>query len=400
MDPDEAEKIELTVLMPCLNEAATLPICLGKAKQALIDLGINGEIIVADNGSTDGSQELARSMGAKVVNVPEPGYGSALLGGIEAAQGEFVIMGDADDSYDWSAISHFIEQLRKGNELVMGCRLPEGGGKIVPGAMPWLHRWIGNPILSCIGRLFFHSPITDFHCGLRGFARTAIKSLDLQSKGMEFASEMVIKATLSNLKIVEIPITLYPDGRSRKPHLRTWRDGWRHLRFMLMYSPTWLFLYPGLLFMCFGILGFALLLPGPLVLGSIRFDVNTLLVTSTCCIIGYQCVVFWTFARVFAMTEGFLPDDPLLKALFQHVKLETGLLIGLFFLLIGLTLLFSGFVYWGRHGFGMLSYPIGLRIVIPAVTMLTLGVQTIFSSFFLSLLGLNRNTRFRNNEYL
>jgi glycosyltransferase involved in cell wall biosynthesis len=394
MGLDEDKKVELTLLMPCLNEAATIPICLKKAKQALIDLGINGEIIVADNGSTDGSQELARSMGATVVNVPEPGYGSALLGGIEAARGDYVIMGDADDSYDWSAIRHFLEQLRKGNELVMGCRLPEGGGKIVPGAMPWLHRWIGNPILSRIGRLFFDSPITDFHCGLRGFSRTAIKRLDLRSKGMEFASEMVIKATISNLKIVEIPITLYPDGRSRKPHLRTWRDGWRHLRFMLIYSPTWLFLYPGLLFMCLGILGFALLLPGPLVLGSIRFDVNTLLVTSTCCIIGYQCVVFWTFARVFAMTEGFLPIDPLLKALFQHVKLETGLLIGLFLVLIGLALIFSGFIYWGRHEFGMLSYPVGLRIIIPAVTMLSLGVQTVFSSFFLSLLGLNRKHKF------
>jgi glycosyltransferase involved in cell wall biosynthesis len=394
MDQEEIEKVELTLLMPCLNEATTLPMCLRKAKQALIDLGINGEVIVADNGSTDCSQEIAGTLGATVVNIPERGYGSALLGGIEAAKGEYIIMGDADESYDWSAIGPFVEQLREGNELVMGCRLPQGGGRILPGAMPWLHRWIGNPILSSVGRLFFQAPVTDFHCGLRGFSKAAIIRLDLQSKGMEFASEMVIKATLSNLKISEIPITLYPDGRLRKPHLRTWSDGWRHLRFMLIFSPSWLFLYPGLLLMFMGILGFAFLLPGPFMVGRIRFDVNTILVASISCIIGFQCIVFWTYARVFAMTEGFLPEDPLLKSLFPHIKLETGLAVGGILILTGITFLLSGVVYWAQHGFGMLPYPIGLRIVIPAVTLLALGVQTVFSSFFLSLLGLHRKHKY------
>jgi glycosyltransferase involved in cell wall biosynthesis len=390
MNRESQEAIELTVLMPCLNEATTLPACLQKAKETLLKLGINGEIIVADNGSTDGSQEIARSLGVIVVNVPERGYGSALLGGIEAARGKYIIMGDADESYDWAAIGPFIERLRTGHDLVMGCRLPQGGGRIVPGAMSWLHRRIGNPILSWIGRLFFHAPITDFHCGLRAFSKSAINQLRLQSKGMEFASEMVIKATLANLKIAEVPITLYPDGRMRKPHLRTWRDGWRHLRFMLIFSPSWMFLYPGLFLILLGIVGFALLLPGPLIMGSIGFDVNTLVVASACCIIGFQCLVFWAFARVFAMTEGFLPIDPFLQTLFKRVRLETGLAIGLFFIIIGLALLSAGVLYWARHGFGMLPYEISLRMVIPAVTMLTLGVQAIFSSFFLSLLGLNR----------
>ncbi len=383
-------ELELTLLMPCLDEAETLEVCIGKALSAIARLGLAAEVLVADNGSSDGSTEIARRCGARVVDVEERGYGAALIGGIEAARGRYVIMGDADDSYDWSKIDPLLEGLRQGHDLVMGCRLPWGGGTIVPGAMPWLHRWLGNPVLSFLGRLLFKSPITDFHCGMRGFSRDAMVRLDLQSTGMEFASEMVLAASLARLSISEVPITLHPDGRTRPPHLRTFRDGWRHLRFMLLYSPRWLFLIPGLIILACGVFGMALLLPAPMVIGRVAFDVNTMLVCSLACLVGEQCIIFGVSARILATRRGLLPPDQLLGVIFQRVRLEVGLIIGLILLVLGGTLLLGGVAYWASYDFAELSYPVGLRIVIPAVTLLALGVQTVFAAFFLSMLGLEK----------
>lgn len=382
-----APTLELTILMPCLNEAETLAVCIQKAQRSVQALGIAGEVLIADNGSTDGSQEIAARLGARVVPVSEKGYGSALLNGIAAARGKYVIMGDSDDSYDFASLGGFVEKLRQGYELVMGNRF-QGG--IAPGAMPPLHKYLGNPVLTGIGRLLFRSPCGDFHCGLRGFDREAILRLDLQTTGMEFASEMVVKATLHKLRIAEVPTTLSPDGRSRPPHLRSWRDGWRHLRFLLLYSPRWLFLYPGLILMAAGLLVGLWLLPGPRPLGPVTLDVHTLLYAALAVILGYQAITFAVFTKIFAVTEGLLPEDPRLNRIFRYITLEVGLICGGALTLLGLAGSLAAFRVWGGKSFGPLDVSQTLRLTIPAVTALTLGCQTILSSFFLSVLGLRR----------
>jgi glycosyltransferase involved in cell wall biosynthesis len=380
----------LTVLMPCLNEAETVAACVRKARAALDGMGIRGEVLVADNGSTDGSAEIALREGARVVRVAEKGYGSALRGGIEGARGRWIVMGDADDSYDFSNLAPFVERLQGGSELVMGCRLPAGGGRVLPGAMPWKHRWIGNPVLSFLGRLFFRTQVRDFHCGLRAFSREAIRRVDLRTTGMEFASEMVIKATLAGLRISEVPVTLHPDGRSRAPHLRSWRDGWRHLRFMLLFSPRWLFLFPGAFLALFGLLVGGRLTAGPIVFGTLGFDTNTLLASSMATIVGLQICFFGLFTRIFAIQAGFLPDAGVFLKLERLFSLERGVVAGLFLLCAGVVLFGRALFVWAGAGFGHLSYPDSLRMVIPAVTMITVGVQIVFSSFFLSVLSLAR----------
>ncbi|MDQ2855488.1 MAG: glycosyltransferase [Acidobacteriota bacterium] len=381
------KEIEVSVVMPCLNEAETLATCIEKAQKSLRELNVSGEIVIADNGSTDGSQEIARSLGAHVVNVSAKGYGNALMGGIAAAEGKYVIMGDADDSYEFSSLGPFIEQLRAGYELVMGNRFRGG---IKAGAMPPLHRYLGNPVLTFVGRLFFHSPVGDFHCGLRGFSKAAITRLDLRTTGMEFASEMVVKATLQKMRIAEVPTTLSPDGRSRPPHLRSWRDGWRHLRFLLLYSPRWLFLYPGGLLMAAGLLVGLWLLPSPRVVGGIGFDVHTLLYAAMAVLIGFQALVFAMFTKVFAISEGLLPEDPRLDRAMNTVTLEVGLMVGLLLVVLGLAGSIYAVVSWDQRSFGPLDPSRTLRVVIPAVTSLMLGCQILLSSFFLSILGLRR----------
>ena len=372
--------------MPCLNEAETLASCIQKAHQAIEKEHLAAEIIVADNGSTDGSQLIAKELGARVVEVPGRGYGSALLGGIAAAQGELVIMGDADDSYDFTAIGPLVNKLREGYELVMGNRFT---GRIEVGAMVWSHRWVGNPTLTRLSELFFHTPVGDMHCGLRGFRKQAIDSLRLRATGMEFASEMVIKASLRGLKIAELPVTLRPDGRSRPPHLRTWRDGWRHLRFMLLFSPRWLFLYPGIALFAISLLLGGLLETGPKKIGLLQFDIHTLLFMGFGCLIGFQLVVFAVFTKVFAMNQGFHPPNPTYRTLFRYIKLETGLAIGAAMLLIGIGGVIVAVHSWQTAGFGVLDPQLTMREIIPAAVLLTLGVQTIFASFFLSILGID-----------
>ena len=382
----DSDAVEVSIVMPCLDEAESLGVCIEKARDALQALRISGEVIVADNGSSDGSQAIARGLGARVIDVPAKGYGSALLGGITAACGRFVIMGDADDSYDFSAIGPFVEKLRDGNDLVMGNRF---AGGIEPGAMVWSHRWVGNPALTFISRIFFHTPVGDMHCGLRGVRKDAFDQLRLRATGMEFASEMVIKASLRRMKIAEVPVTLSPDGRSRPPHLRTWRDGWRHLRFMLLFSPRWLFLYPGLaLFVAGGATG-AVLETGPKHIGAVNFDIHTLLLAAFACLIGYQLIVFAVFTKVFAMEQGFHPPNPGYRALFRYVQLETGLAVGALLFLLGVAGTVVSVLSWGAVGFGNLDPRLTMREVIPAAVLLTLGVQTIFASFFLSILGMD-----------
>lgn len=384
---DDRSELELSIVMPCLNEAETLGSCIAKAQNSLKALGIAGEIIVADNGSTDGSQTLAAQAGARVISVPNKGYGSAIRGGISAARGKYVIVGDADDSYDFSNLGPFVMKLRDGHDLVMGNRFKGG---IAPDAMPWLHKYVGNPVLTTTGRLFFRSPCSDFHCGLRGFRKAAIEALDLRTTGMEFASEMVVKATLHNLRIVEVPTTLSRDGRTRKPHLRSWRDGWRHLRFMLLYSPRWLFLYPGLLLMLVGAAVGGRLLFGPVHFAGITFDVHTLLYAAMSIVVGFQTLVFAVFTKVFATTQGLLPEDPRLNKLFDYVKLETGLLAGGALLILGFALTLYALSSWRAQLYGPLNPTHTLRLVVPAVTLIMLGFQTVLSSFFLSILGLRR----------
>lgn len=381
---------EVSIVIPCLNEAQTLERCLRKANLAIATHRLHAEIIVVDNGSHDGSPIIAQACGARVIHVEEKGYGAALRAGIQAANGQFVIMGDADDSYDFSAIFPFLEKLRQGYELVMGCRLPYAGGTIMPGAMPWLHRWIGNPMLSGIGRLFFRSPVKDFHCGLRAFHRDTILKLDLHATGMEFASEMVIKATLRGLKITEIPITLHKDGRNRPSHLRTWRDGWRHFRFMLLYSPRWLFLIPGVTLFVTGISVGAWLLLGPRTFWGITFDTNTLLVAAMTMLIGFNLIAFAIFSKAYGIATRLLPEDPVFANILNWCSLEKGIISGLITLTIGIGLLVLGIWQWNLQGFGPLSYPDSLRLVIPATTAVTLGVEIIFSSFLLSLFQLTQ----------
>ena len=378
---------ELTILMPCLNEAETIGICVEKARTFLESRGIDGEVLVADNGSTDGSQTIAERLGARVVSVPERGYGSALMGGIAAARGRYMIMGDADDSYDFSALDPFVSKLREGYELVMGNRFKGG---IERNAMPFLHRYLGNPVLSRIGRLFFGSPIGDFHCGLRGFNRDAIRGLGLTTTGMEFASELVVKSTLQDLRVTEVATTLSPDGRSAAPHLRTWRDGWRHLRFLLLFSPRWLFLYPGLVLMTVGLATMLWLLPGPRRLGPLGLDVNTLVYSGAAIVLGFQAVTFWAFAKIFAINAKLLPEDPRMNWLARLFSLEVGIVLGTVLFAGGLVAGAYAVGFWGRASFGALDPRLSLRIVAPSAIALMLGLQIILASFFIGVLGLER----------
>ena len=387
--PESLEpEIELSIVIPCLNEAATLGECIRAAQEGLRTLSIDGEVIVADNGSTDGCVDIAEALGARVVRVDLKGYGAALLGGIAAARGEFIIMGDADATYDFRAIGPFIERLRAGYDLVMGNRF---SGGVEPGAMPWLSRRIGNPVLTGLGRLFFHSPVGDFHCGLRGFRKDAMLALDLQTTGMEFASELVVKATLADLPVTEVPTTLSRGTDGRRPHLRPWRDGWRHLRFLLVYSPRWLFLYPGLLLMALGAAATLWLLPGPRTVGRVTFDVQTLLFASMTIVIGFQAVLFSVLSKVFAWQEGLLPTGERFQRLFRYITLEVGLAVGVVLILAGLAGSIYAFVRWSVVSFGELDVSRTLRIVIPSLTAFILGAQITLASFFLSLLGIRRH---------
>lgn len=381
------DSFELSVVMPCLNEAETLATCIRKAQRWMTKNQVAGEVIIADNGSTDGSQRIAQVMGARLVDVTEKGYGAALRAGIEAARGTYVIMGDADDSYNFANLGPFLNKLRGGYDLVMGNRF---AGGIEPGAMPPLHRYLGNPVLTGIGRLLFRSPCRDFHCGLRGFSKKAALKMDLRTPGMEFASEMVVKATLNNLRIVEVPTTLSPDGRSREPHLRSWRDGWRHLRFLLLYSPRWLFFYPGALLMLAGLAAGLWLLPGPRAIGSVTLDVHTLLYAAAAVITGFQAVNFAVFTKIFGVTSGLLPPDAKLEKAFRYIKLESGLIVGVALFLAGLALSVFAVSNWEAHSFGSLEPTKFLRLVIPAVTAMMLGSEIVLSSFFLSVLGLTK----------
>ena len=385
-----ASSLEVSIVMPCLNEADTIEVCINKAWRALRDNGIHGEVIVADNGSTDGSQAIATRLGARIVRVDAKGYGNALMGGIAAAAGKFVIIGDADDSYDFLEIPKLVEKLREGFDLVQGCRLPSGGGRVLPGAMPLTHRWIGNPVFSMMARHMFRSPVHDVYCGLRAFTKEFYDRLDLRCTGMEFATEMIIKAGVYGAKVVEVPITLSPDGRkSHAPHLKTFRDGWRTARFFLMYSPRWLFLYPGILLVLLGLLGYGLAMPG-VTIGSVTFDAHTLLFASLAILSGYQSIVFAIFTKTFAISEGLLPEDTRLTQLFELVNLEKGLLAGGGALLIGLALLMASVNEWRLKDFGPLNYAETMRWVIPGVTLAALGFQTVLSSFFISILGMRR----------
>lgn len=383
----QEESLELSVVMPCLNEAETLEACIRKAQAALRKANIAGEIVVADNGSSDGSVEIAERMGARIVNVRAKGYGNALMGGIAAASGKYIVMGDADDSYDFGHIPRFVEELRKGADVVMGNRFRGG---IEPGAMPFLHRYLGNPVLSAIGQLLFKSPVGDFHCGLRGFSKAAFARMGLRTTGMEFASEMVVKATLLRMSVAEVATNLSPDGRSRAPHLRTWRDGWRHLRFLLLYSPRWLFLYPGMALMVVGSLLALWLLPGPRAVGRVTFDVHTMVYAAAFVLLGFQAIAFAVFTKVFAISEGLLPPDPGLDGLFRYITLEVGLAVGAGLSIAGLATSVYAVSSWGAQHFGAMDYSRTMRLVIPSALLLTLGVQTIFASFFMSVLGLRR----------
>lgn len=368
--------LELTVLMPCLNEARTVVACVNAARGFLQAAGVAGEVLVADNGSTDGSQALARGAGARVIDVPRRGYGAALGAGIAAARGRYVIMGDADDSYDFSALQAFVDQLRGGAQLVIGNRFRGG---IAPGAMPPLHRYLGNPVLSFVGRLFFRTDIGDFHCGLRGFSRDAMDRLGLVSPGMEFASEMVAKAALAGLHIVEVPTTLRPDGRDRPPHLRTWRDGWRHLRFLLLFCPRWLFLYPGLALVALGLGGFALSAQdtAPLQLG-----IHSLLYMAAATVLGAQMVQLALLTKWMGIMSGVVPPQRWLSRLSPYLKLENGLLAGM--LLAGVGVAWSAWLTWdwGSAGFGALDPTQTMRVAIPAVTLMILGAQVAAGSLF------------------
>ena len=381
--------MELSVVIPCLNEARTLGTCIHEAKMALVENGISGELIVADNGSTDGSQGIAEQSGAKVVHVADKGYGSALQAGIKAARGRYVIMGDADHTYDFNHIPRFLEKLREGFDLVVGNRF---SGGILPGAMPPLHRYLGNPALSAIGRTFYGSPIRDFHCGLRAFSKVAYEQLNLQATGMEFASEMIVRAALLKLKVAEVPTTLSPDARNRASHLRTWRDGWRHLRFLLLYSPRWLFLYPGAALFVTGLVCLLWLGAAPRRVNAITLDIHTMLYAAAAVVVGFQVMALGVFAKIFAVTQGLLPEDARLNLALRYLKLEAGLVAGLTLVLAGLSTSAFAVIIWGRSGFGAIDPESMMRLVIPAVTALCLGAQVITYSFFLSLLGLAKRS--------
>jgi glycosyltransferase involved in cell wall biosynthesis len=376
---------ELSVVLPCLNEAATVGICIQQVRDTFHKHNISGEIIVADNGSTDGSREIAENMDVRVVLVKDKGYGSALMGGIAAAQGKYILMGDADHSYDFNQIPAFLEKLRSGYEVVIGNRF-EGG--ILPGAMPPLHRYLGNPVLTGIGRLFFAGPCRDFHCGLRAFTKRAYERMGLRTTGMEFASEMVVKASLFKLAMCEVPTTLSPDGRSRRSHLRSWHDGWRHLRFLLLYSPRWLFFYPGLVLLLLGCATGLWLLPGTRQVGHIFFDIHSLLYATLAVLAGFQAVLFAFFTKVFGITQGLLPQDLRLTKAFRVFNLEKGLLVGSGLLFTGLAIAGYSLFLWNRAGFGPMDPVMLVRLVAAVIVFVTLGVEIIFASLFLSILGL------------
>jgi glycosyltransferase involved in cell wall biosynthesis len=381
---------EVSVVMPCLNEAETVGACIEKASRAMRDHGIVGEIIVADNGSADDSRAIARRLGAVVVGVEPKGYGNAMMAGIGAARGTFVIMGDADDSYDFSAIPEFVEKLRGGFDLVQGCRLPSGGGTVLPGAMPWLHRWWGNPMLSILAQRMFRSTVHDVYCGMRGFTKRFYERLDQRCTGMEFATEMIIKASLFGGRLAEVPITLHPDGRTAHlPHLKTFRDGWRTIRLFLICSPRWLFLVPGGLLILLGLMGFGIAMPG-LMIGRVTFGAHTLLFSSMAILCGYQAILFALFSKMFGMSEGLLPPDPRWERWFDIVTLEKALIVAAVALVAGALLLAGAFWQWRAVGFGDLEYSRTMRWVIPGTTLAVLGFQTILSSFFVSILGMRR----------
>jgi glycosyltransferase involved in cell wall biosynthesis len=375
--------MELTILMPCLDEAATVGRCVEKAREFLHRAGVDGEVLVADNGSRDDSRIRAARAGARVIEVAQRGYGAALAAGIAAASGRFVIMGDADDSYDFARLEGFVEKLRQGYPLVMGNRFKGG---IRPGAMPALHRYLGNPVLSFVGRLFFRAPVGDFHCGLRGFDRAALLSLDLRTRGMEFASEVVVKAALGGWRIAEVPTTLHPDGRGRPPHLRSWRDGWRHLRFLLLFSPRWLFLYPGTLLLTLGVFLTVLLYFAPLRVGSLGLDIHSMLYASAAALLGMQLCLFALFARVSAQAAGLLPAQARLQKLLGQLTLERGLVLGLGVALLGLVWSAVTFWQWRETGFGALDPRVVMRDTIPAATLMVAGMELMLAAFLLSVL--------------
>jgi len=377
--------LELSIVMPCLNEAETLATCIRKAQGYLDRSGVDGEVLIADNGSTDGSQAIAEELGARVVDVTEKGYGNALMGGIRAARGTYVIMGDADDSYDFADLDPFVAELRKGADVVMGNRF-QGG--IAPGAMPPLHQYLGNPVLSAIGKLFFKAPVGDFHCGLRGFRREAVLGIRLHTSGMEFASEIVVKASLSGLRFAEVPTTLKKDGRSRPPHLRSWRDGWRHLRFLLIYSPRWLFLYPGLAALAVGLAATLALLVGPAKIGSAGFDVGTMLYTAAFAVLGYQAVLFSVMVKLFAAREDLLPMSPRYRRLVERFSIERGLVLGIVIFVAGIVVALLQLLRWGSAGFGALDTAQNIRTAIPAALGMVLGFQTIMFSMFAGALSI------------
>ena len=377
------EQYELTILMPCLNEAETLAACINKANTYLKESGVHGEVVVADNGSTDGSQKIAEEHGARVVNVPEKGYGAALIGGCNGARGKYVIMGDADDSYDFLHLAPFVEKLREGYDLVMGNRFKGG---IEPGAMPPLHRYLGNPVLSFIARLFFPCKIGDYHCGLRGYNRESILKLGLVTTGMEYASEMVVKATLNHLKIAEVPTTLKKDGRSHAPHLRSWSDGWRHLKFLLMHSPNWLFMYPGLILFFLGLALTVVLSLGNIQIGSVGLGVHTLMYAAAAMMVGFNLVMFSLFVRSYARVTGFIPTESRLDKWLEETSTEKGVLLGIFLFLAGIAVTIVAFCIWGKTGFGGLSPESMMRITIPAMLLIVVGIEVVFGSFFIGIL--------------
>ncbi len=376
--------MELTILMPCLNEAETLEICIKKAKTFLSENNVEGEVLIADNGSTDGSQEIAVRCGARVVDIPEKGYGAALIGGSSAANGKYVIMGDADDSYDFLHLMPFVEKLREGYDLVMGNRFKGG---IAKGAMPPLHRYLGNPVLSFLGRVFYPSKIGDFHCGLRGYNKERIQALELQTTGMEYASEMVVKCTLNKYNMAEVPTTLSPDGRTRAPHLRSWSDGWRHLKFLLMHCPNWLFLYPGMILMAIGVVMMALLIGGPLTIGKITFDIHTMMYSAAFILLGAGGVQFAVFTKIYAANTKYIPMTKSIEKM-SKITTERGALVGVILTVIGLVATIVALTMWGRTSFGNLNPEYVMRITIPALVFMQLGVQLIFGSFFVGILNI------------
>ncbi len=379
----KSDKSTLSIVLPCLNEAETIEICLQKAFSSLKNLNVNGEVIVADNGSSDGSQHLARINGARVIDVPTKGYGAALLGGIRAAKTEYVVMGDADDSYALDNLDLFLDRLISGDDLVMGNRF-QGG--IEKGAMPWLHKYLGNPVLSWLGRLLFKVPIRDFHCGLRAFRRESILALNLQSTGMEFASEMVVKAQIQGLKISEVPTRLRPDGRSRAPHLRTWRDGYRHLVFLLAASPRWLFLYPGIFLTLLGIIGTISLTSGPKTIGALEFNLNSYFFFIGFVITGVQIILFGILARIFSSNFGFLPKTSALRVFVDRFTLERGIVLGVVLIFFSLLLAFLLLGRWSGSSLVGLSGDSSLRISGVVLLFSCVGSQVLFASFFAAIL--------------